>query len=677
KFELEVEVDKDYDVISNTEIEYEETKGDRKIVKFKETPPMSTYLLYLGIGKFDYLEQKYNNKRIRIVADKDKAKDGEFSLNWAIDVLKYFEKYSSIDYPLEKLDLIAIPDFAAGAMENWGAITFRETALLYNKDIYSHSQKLRIMEVIAHELWHQWSGNLVTMKWWDDLWLNESFATYMAYKAIDELYQDEKVAFGRMYLVDTYEAKFDDSTIYTHPISVKVEREEEIESIFDNISYGKGSNVLRMIDNYLGYDKFRVAIINYLNKYKYSNATSSDLFKEFELIGGKEIKYMIEKWINEEGLPIIEVNYNRNIISINQSRFVYGKKENKKWVIPLFLEIEGEKLNILFNKTKGRIVLKKDPSFFSLNREAIGFYVVKYNNMEHIFNGIKNKQISELGRAAILHDYYLLNLMNKIGINTLLDLIEYYRDEDYWLTIIILFNILYDIAFYFNLDYKKFLIKYKDLFYRFKDIEAKDYSSLMKKYVSYKFLSLINDYDIVEEAFNKFKSWEKLNNNEKMLISEIVGMHGGTNEFRKLLNLYTKTNNPEEKVILLRGLTSFRRSSLLLELLDNTVSGTIRVQDWRLLFSLLSRNPESIYIMYSWIKENIDEIKKYEKAYLIIRDIIESIFMLYTGDIVKNIRNYLIKHLPKYKNDIIKYSHYSEIYTNWIRKNKDKLEEML
>ncbi|BFI73554.1 leucyl aminopeptidase [Nanoarchaeota archaeon] len=675
KFELEVSVKKDYDIISNTEIEEENIKGDKKIVKFKETPPMSTYLLYLGIGKFDYLEDKYKDKRIRIVADKDKAKDGEFSLQWAKDVLEFYEKYSSIDYPLEKLDLIAVPDFAAGAMENWGAITFRETALLYKEDTYSFSQKLRTMEVVAHELWHQWSGNLVTMKWWDDLWLNESFATYMSYKAISNVYQD--LPWERFYLNETYSAKFVDGFLTTHSIKVNVQREEEIEGIFDEISYGKGGNILRMVDNYLGYDKFRLAIINYLNKYKYSNATAGDLFREFELVGGRDVKIMIEKWISKKGYPIVNVDYNKNTIYINQSRFLYKRNENSKWIIPLFLDIENEKMNILFNKGKGKIILKREPEYFILNRDAIGFFISKYNNMQFIINGLKNNKFSPLTRGLILHDLYLLNIFGKITIDKLIDMIDYYKNEDSWFVLTILFNILYNIDLYFGLSTKKFLKKYSNIFERFKDIEIKDYPELNIKYLTYKYLSLINDYDIIDISFDKFKEWEKLNNNEKTVISDVIGIHGGINEFKKMLNLYIKSNNPEEKLILIRGLSNFRRRSLLVELLDKALDGTIKLQDWRNLFTNVSRNPESIYILYSWMKENIEEIKKYEKAYLVIRDVIYSLFNIYTGNITREIRDYLIKNLPKYKDDILKFYQYSEAVSDWVNRNKKYLENIL
>src|SRR3989344_1018107 len=191
-FDLTIIIEKNLKSISNTKIKSEEIKDDKKIVKFKTTPKMSTYLLYLGIGNFEFIEDNYKEVELRIITTPGKTKDAKFALEYTKKYLKYFENYSEIKYPLEKLDLLAIPDFGAGAMENWRAITFRELLLLVNEKT-SENIKKRVAEVIAHELWHQWSGNLVTMNWWNDLWLNESFANYMAYKAVDHYNPEWKI----------------------------------------------------------------------------------------------------------------------------------------------------------------------------------------------------------------------------------------------------------------------------------------------------------------------------------------------------------------------------------------------------------------------------------------------------------------------------------------------------
>jgi len=231
---------------------------------------MSTYLLYLGVGEFEFLEDKLDDILLRIVTTPGKKHQGKLALDLAKKFLSFYQEYSEIKYPLPKLDLIAVPDFAAGAMENWGAITFREVLLLFDPNKSSTIIKKIIAEVIAHELWHQWSGNLVTMKWLDDLWLNESFATYMAYKAVNNFFPEWRVLESFIY----EKPLGPDSLKSTHPIKVNVDNPLEIEEIFDEISYEKGGSILQMIESYLGEEIFRKGINRFLSKYKYRNAKS-------------------------------------------------------------------------------------------------------------------------------------------------------------------------------------------------------------------------------------------------------------------------------------------------------------------------------------------------------------------------------------------------------------------
>ena len=264
-FNISVKIKKDLVAISNMPIKSESVENNIKKVEFKTTPRMPSYLFYLGIGQFEYIEDSYKNTKIRVITTPGKKEKGRFALDLAKKYLEYFEKYSEIQYPLEKLDLLAIPDFAAGAMENWGAMTFREMILLVDKETSARIKK-RVAEVIAHEIWHQWSGNLVTMKWWNDLWLNESFANYMAYKAVDHFNPEWKMWEDYLY-GEASRGLFKDTLKSTHPIEVEVNSPQEIEEIFDEISYAKGGCVLRMLEAYVGEEKFRLGVSSYLKKY--------------------------------------------------------------------------------------------------------------------------------------------------------------------------------------------------------------------------------------------------------------------------------------------------------------------------------------------------------------------------------------------------------------------------
>jgi len=249
-FEISIIADNQYSAISNMPVKSKKKIKTKTLYTFQKTPLVSTYLIYLGVGEFEYLTGKAGKIQIRVVTTKGNTSKGKFSLELGKKLLTSYEKYFGIKFPLPKLDLIAVPDFAAGAMENWGAITFRETILLYDPKTSSTRTKQFIAEVISHEIAHMWFGNLVTMKWWNDLWLNESFATFMATKFVDKFYPEWDL--WNQFVEDAMNVAMGlDSLKTTHPIDVKVNSPAEIREIFDAISYDKGGCVLRMLENYV------------------------------------------------------------------------------------------------------------------------------------------------------------------------------------------------------------------------------------------------------------------------------------------------------------------------------------------------------------------------------------------------------------------------------------------
>ena len=270
-FSLKLNIDNELEAISNMPVHDEaaQTNG-KKIVTFQETPRMSTYLLYIGVGKFDHMEKKLGKIKGILTAPKDHLLSTDFPLTEAGGAINYFEDYYGIDFALPKVHLISVPEFGAGAMENWGAITFREVVLLANENT-SAMIKQTISEVIAHELAHQWFGDLVTMEWWNDLWLNESFATFMAHKAINSMHPDWHF-FGKFLITETSGAFSGDSLHNTHPIDADVKSPDDIAQIFDEISYGKGASILRMIEGYVGEKNVRDGIRKCLQDNKYGNA---------------------------------------------------------------------------------------------------------------------------------------------------------------------------------------------------------------------------------------------------------------------------------------------------------------------------------------------------------------------------------------------------------------------
>src|SRR5216683_8025796 len=289
-FKLTVRTDSDTSVISNMPSMSVKVDGPRKTVEFPKTPRMSTYLLYLGIGNFEEVKDRFNGVDYIVATVPGKSSGAKFPLDIAKDSIRFFESYFGSKYNMPKLHLIAVPEFAAGAMENWGAITFREIVLLVDKDSSIRIKK-QVAEVIAHEISHQWFGDLVTMKWWDDLWLNESFATFMAYKVVDSAYPQWK-SWQDFVKNSTGGAMARDALNSTHPIEAKVRSPEEIEELFDEISYGKGASILRMIEAYIGPDNFQKGVSKYLQQFRYSNASGRDLWDHLQQASGLDVSHI-------------------------------------------------------------------------------------------------------------------------------------------------------------------------------------------------------------------------------------------------------------------------------------------------------------------------------------------------------------------------------------------------
>jgi tricorn protease interacting factor F2/3 len=387
------------EVIFNTPLRRTADTPDGVVHEFEPTPAMATYLTYLAIGRFDWYHGPPGRTVIAVAAPPGRGPSGRYAAERAAEILPALEAYFGIPFPLPKLDLIAVPEFAYGAMENWGAITFREMRLLVDPAT-SALQRRATLTTIAHEIAHQWFGNLVTMGWWTDIWLNESFATHMEEKVLQSLYPEERPLDDQL-LDWTGPAMIGDSLPSTHPVSVPVERPEEIGQIFDEISYGKGAAVLRMVEGLLGADGFRRGVQGYLKAHAYGNATSEDLWRALEQATGQPLRPLLAAWITRPGLPVLRARLDGATIRLTQERFVLdGRHRAEAWPIPLALP-----------GSEGRVLEGPGPHALSdpggpprLNADARGFYRVHYDAAlaERVRAGFPRLPATE--RWAVLQD---------------------------------------------------------------------------------------------------------------------------------------------------------------------------------------------------------------------------------------------------------------------------------
>ena len=310
---------------------------------FAETPKMSSYLLFLGMGNVDRKTVMAGNVEIGVITRKGVADQGDYALASAKRILAHYNDYFGTPYPLPKMDMIAGPGSSQffGAMENWGAIFYFERVLLQDPALQTEGQKQDIFNVVAHEMAHQWFGDLVTMKWWDDLWLNEGFASWMASKTSDDL-NPEWGALTQSMAFDRQGAISRDARATTHPIIQHVETPDQISQAFDDITYRKGEAVIRMLEGAVGADTFRTGVRSYMAKYKYANTETDDLWAEIAAASGKPVKPMMDSFTKQGGVPLITAGAptcanGRTTMTLSQGRFGLdaGSKAAQTWLVPV------------------------------------------------------------------------------------------------------------------------------------------------------------------------------------------------------------------------------------------------------------------------------------------------------------------------------------------------------
>ncbi|MFL6506225.1 MAG: M1 family metallopeptidase, partial [Candidatus Udaeobacter sp.] len=391
RFQLTAVVPKNWLAVSNMPIESEEKIEGGKEVRFASTPPMSSYLNVFVAGELDLIESRVGPTQIRVIATKGKAELGRYALEASAEILKYYNDYFGVPYPLPKLDQIAIPGGFGGAMENWGGITYYESRLLFDPKSSSGETKQNIYEVLAHEMAHMWFGDLVTMAWWDNLWLNEGFASWMGSKCTARFNPQWEVWLARELPRDptrrtgiAKEAAMEgDARSTTHPIQQRVATEAEANSAFDDITYKKGQSFLRMLESFLGEDVFRDGIRQYIAAHEYSNTTTADLWTALSDASKKSVAEIAAGWTEQPGFPVVRVKREADAkLRLTQERFTVNFKNAPPllWPIPLTYSVVGERPSTLLmtDKTAALENIPADRAL-KLNLNGAGNYRVEYD----------------------------------------------------------------------------------------------------------------------------------------------------------------------------------------------------------------------------------------------------------------------------------------------------------
>src|SRR6266540_2780558 len=393
RFQLSAVVPENWLAVSNMPIESERKITEGKEVRFAATPPMSSYLNVFVAGELDLIEARSDSTQVRVIATKGKAELGRYALEATAQILHYYNDYFGVPYPLPKLDQIALPGGFGGAMENWGGITYYESALLFDPKNSSTETKQNIYEVIAHEVAHMWFGDLVTMAWWDNLWLNEGFASWMGTKCTAHFNPQWEVWLRRNLPRDPTrrigiareQAMEGDARSTTHPIQQPIATEAEANSAFDDITYKKGLSFLRMLESFLGEDVFRDGIRRYIAAHEYSNTTTADLWNALSEASKKPVGDIAAGWTEQPGFPVVTVKRETDgKVRLTQKRFTVNFKNAPplEWKIPLtYLVIGQAPATLLMTRKTDKLENVPADRALKLNVNGAGNYRVQYDDV--------------------------------------------------------------------------------------------------------------------------------------------------------------------------------------------------------------------------------------------------------------------------------------------------------
>lgn len=624
-FELTLDSDAGLTALSNTPVRNETKSGNKITTVFEKTPVMSTYLLAFVVGKLHCVEGKTRDG-IVMRSWASIAQPKKF-LNYAnqeaIDALEFFIDYFQTPYPLEKCDQVALPDFESGAMENWGLITYREALLLADPDNRSLASEQYISMVIAHELSHQWFGNLVTMKWWDDLWLNESFASLMEHIALDAMHPDWH-QWEHYTISDILACANRDVYKDVQSVGVNVTHPAQITTLFDPaIVYAKGGRLLKMMREVIGEQAFRTGLANYFKENSYKNAERGDLWKALTDVSEIDVSNLMTPWLEQSGMPILSVKKEKDRIQLSQERFLLDGEDNDKiWPIAL---LANKKLPIeIFDKKTGEI--KTDEAVL-FNANGTGHYLVDYNDettRRELAEAVSKQSIPTEGRIIRLNDMLLLSRKGSSSLTEALDIVHHCDHEPREAVWGMIGRVVSSAKMLVEGDEKseqaiKALRRnlgqyhYKRLGWKQKEDDSPNERLLRQTILGIMLGG--EDQKVIDESLRLHKNAKDIDAlpaELRMIILTAVVRFGDKKDVLELLDTYERTTNPDLKQAISAAVTDVKDPSLGQEIIRRTIAenGCVRPQDIFRWFAYLMRNQYCRELAWQWLTEDWQRLEK-------------------------------------------------------------------
>ncbi|MBI2588700.1 M1 family metallopeptidase [Candidatus Saccharibacteria bacterium] len=629
-FDLCLTTPKGETVLANTPIKEQRTMNNEQITTFETTPIMSSYLLAFVYGELVYKEAKTKNGIvIRSYATPGSKKLLDFSVDIGARSVDFFEDYFYTPYPLTKLDMVALPEFSSGAMENWGLITYRESILLVDPKKTSIESKQLTALVVTHEIAHMWFGNLVTMEWWDDLWLNESFANVMEYRAVDALFPEWRI-WEQFINTEMHAAMARDSLPNVQAVRCKVNHPDEIGPLFDPaIVYAKGGNILSMMRHMIGEENFRQGLKDYFQRYEYSNTVADDLWKSLGEASALDVNNFMHQWLNFPGFPVVDVRYTpgKKSFTASQKRLSIGKSSNSRDVLwPIPLATDTSTTTPLLRKSSEQFDFETIPENPIFNRDGHSYYVPHYLDPQHfsvLLHMVAKKKLSPIDRLQLVQNY---NLMERAGIVSTIENLELtgaYKSEDdeaVWSAIATTLAsarrlVKGDEAAEANLNnFVAGLVKALVKKVGWKARAGESAQSLRRRNLILTIGASAEMPEILKEAkklFAKFNKPVDLPADTRSVVYYVAARFGPPADFKKLLKLYKSIDNADEKDEIASALCSTRDLNNLKLLLSMITTDDVRLQNVISWFIWLLRNYEARPLTWQWLIDNWAWIDKY------------------------------------------------------------------
>ena len=665
-FAITLDIDESLDAISNgSEVARSSTEG-RTVIRFADTMVMSSYLVAFVVGRLEMTEPvDVGGVPLRVVHVPGKSALTDFGLDVGAFCLRWFQEYYGIPYPADKVDLVALPDFAAGAMENLGCITFRESLLLVDPDASTQSERQNVADVIAHELAHMWFGDLVTMRWWNGIWLNEAFATFMEIAACDAYAPEWErwTSFGleRSFAFDV------DSLASTRSVEFEVRSPAEADGMFDVLTYQKGGALLRMLEQYLGPEAFRTGVSHYLRTHAHSNTETNDLWDAIETTSGEPVRRMMDSWIWQPGYPLLSADlvhtgdraHHAATLQLRQERFAYSSDDGAasgSWVIPVHVRCGTTTTTVLVESDRPvSVAIESVDDTVVVNAGGHGFFRVAYGPelRARLADPIALAELSALERYCLVDDAWAATVAGRMSATDLLTLLESFVDEaEYgvWQAVVIALGGLSRLVDGDALEALRVRVRamVTPTLERLgePDPGEADLTAKLRGLLTRTAGALGRDESTqmaCRTLFARARQGEAVDAELLSAATTVVAASGGPDEFDQMLEGFLHGATPQDQLRHLYALAEFDDAELIARACELALDGTVKTQNAPFLLRATIANRHHGTAAWEFVKAHWDDANERFPANTIVR-MVDGVKLLTTSEAVADTRAFFREH---------------------------------